>query len=288
MTDSMILIKGECDLSSEFGEDEIRTELVSVFSSEFPLIGKNDFDFMRRVRNVTKPIVKKEHKWDFKHVKNLCGTGRLYVRLNIHKDLLKDDMPGQGQVPFSVSSNSESEGNSSPGPSLSRAFPVVGAEIAVPGPSSSQSSLIVDAGVALSGSFLLRASPEGFQVQELRSIFPDIPECELMSALRIHGSVAGAAEALTDDATEQSCLLENTLGVQENCQNVSDNLRKLRNKMESGYEKLKVEEEDVLTDVLHYYKDPEFNPRKKLRISLNARLAIDTGGVLRQVFSDVF
>ena len=28
-------------------------------------------------------MVKENHKWDFKHVKHLCGTGRLYVRLNV-------------------------------------------------------------------------------------------------------------------------------------------------------------------------------------------------------------
>ena len=28
------------------------------------------------------------HKWDFAHVKNLCGQGRLYVKLNVSKDEL--------------------------------------------------------------------------------------------------------------------------------------------------------------------------------------------------------
>lgn len=37
---------------------------------------------------VTLPVVKTGHKWDFAHVKNLCGQGRLYVKLNVSKDEL--------------------------------------------------------------------------------------------------------------------------------------------------------------------------------------------------------
>ena len=43
----------------------------------------------RRERNsITTPIVKPDHHWDFKHVKHLCGQGKLYVRLNVSKEIL--------------------------------------------------------------------------------------------------------------------------------------------------------------------------------------------------------
>ena len=88
----MILVKGECDLKSTDSEDEIRAELTSLFKVKLPLITKKDFDFVRRERNIiTTPIVKAEHQWDFKHVKQLCGQGKLYVRLNVIKDILTDN-----------------------------------------------------------------------------------------------------------------------------------------------------------------------------------------------------
>ena len=92
LTESMILVKGECDLKSTDSQDEIRAELTSLFKVKLPLITKKDFDFVRRERNtITTPIVKSEHQWDFKHVKQLCEQGKLYVRLNVIKDILTDN-----------------------------------------------------------------------------------------------------------------------------------------------------------------------------------------------------
>ena len=74
LTESMILVKGECDLKSTDSEDKICTELTSLFKIKLPLITTKDFDFVKSERNIiTTPIVKAEHQWDFKHVKQLCG-----------------------------------------------------------------------------------------------------------------------------------------------------------------------------------------------------------------------
>ena len=62
-----------------------------MFEVKLPLITKKDFDFIRRERNITTPIVKAEHQWDFNHVKQLCGQGKLYVRLKVIKDILTDN-----------------------------------------------------------------------------------------------------------------------------------------------------------------------------------------------------
>lgn len=84
-----IVIKGEFDLTPGHSEDEIRNELMEVFKSKIPTIRKTDFDFVKCEKNVvTLPVVKTGHKWDFAHVKNLCGQGRLYVKLNVSKDEL--------------------------------------------------------------------------------------------------------------------------------------------------------------------------------------------------------
>ena len=95
LTESMIILKGECDLYCDADENGIRSELVNLFKTKLPFITNGDFDFVRRDRNIiSSPVVKKEHVWDSKHVKHLCGTGRLYVRLNVSKDTLVEDEEG--------------------------------------------------------------------------------------------------------------------------------------------------------------------------------------------------
>ena len=85
----MIVLKGQFDLSSDFTEDDIRAELAYLFSTKLPHINQRDFDFVKRERNtISLPVVKDDHKWDFKHIKHLCGNGRLYVRLNVPKHTL--------------------------------------------------------------------------------------------------------------------------------------------------------------------------------------------------------
>ena len=85
--DNMIVIKGQCDFYPDYSEEEIRSELVSLFKTKLPLITSRDFEFVRRERNtISVPVVEENHKWNFKHVKHLCGTGRLYVRLNLAQE----------------------------------------------------------------------------------------------------------------------------------------------------------------------------------------------------------
>lgn len=82
--DSMVILKGEFDLVSGHTEDQIRQELVDVFKTKLPLVGRNDFEFVKRNRQtIVRPAVKQGHKWDFRHFKNLCGHGRLYVQLKV-------------------------------------------------------------------------------------------------------------------------------------------------------------------------------------------------------------
>ena len=92
LTESMIILKGECDLYCDADENGIRSELVNLFKTKLPFITNGDFDFVRRDRNIiSSPVVKKEHVWGFKHVKHLCGAGRSYVRLNVSKDTLVEN-----------------------------------------------------------------------------------------------------------------------------------------------------------------------------------------------------
>ena len=71
-------------------------------------------------------------------------------------------------------------------------------------------------------------------------------------------------------------------------QSASEILSNLHEQVEIRAEKLQVDEDDVVSDVLHYYKDPNFDPKKGLRFCIKGKTAIDTGGVLRQIYTDVF
>lgn len=54
-------------------------------------MSENDFDFVNRERNtILTPLEKENHLWDYAHVKHLCGAGKLYVRLNICKNVISD------------------------------------------------------------------------------------------------------------------------------------------------------------------------------------------------------
>ena len=62
-------------------------------------------------------------------------------------------------------------------------------------------------------------------------------------------------------------------------------LKKLKKGLSSEKEKLKVDEEDILNDAMAYYKDPNFDPTKQLRVLFRGQPAVDTGGVTRHLFS---
>ena len=52
--------------------------------------------------------------------------------------------------------------------------------------------------------------------------------------------------------------------------------------------KVKVDTEDLLSDALAFYKGNGFDPSRPIRVYYNGQPAIDTGGVKRQFFTDMF
>ncbi len=54
------------------------------------MIKSEHFDFVKRDRNVvTTPVVNKSLKWEYKNLKELCGQGKIYVRLNIDRECVE-------------------------------------------------------------------------------------------------------------------------------------------------------------------------------------------------------
>lgn len=53
-------------------------------------------------------------------------------------------------------------------------------------------------------------------------------------------------------------------------------------------EKLEVDPDDIISDAISYYKSIDFYPYCPLRIAYKLQAAVDSGGVMRQFYSDLF
>ena len=72
----MILLKGFIEMGTGQTEAEIRESINELLKQRFPLVRPDHFDFVKRDRNkVTTPVVNESLKWDYKHLKQLCGQG---------------------------------------------------------------------------------------------------------------------------------------------------------------------------------------------------------------------
>ena len=294
-SESKIVIKGEFDLTPGSTEDEIRAELIEVFKSKIPTIAKHDFSFVKRERNVvTLPVTKSGHKWDFLHVKNLCGQGRLYVMLNTSKeDLLQSGNIDDGfelcvtnpSPPIRTCGPSQSlpQTNVPSLPTTSQRYPLnVHAahcstvqsttherhntrsvcDTARPG-----SSLQQDHARSQMSSSQKTTSftADESQIQALTTIFPDVPEDEIRRTLYQYGSVAVAANVLSDNQfVEMLEELDDDLPsgiIDSDPKTVSDVLLNLKRKgMKLHSKKLRVDEDDLVSDAFCYYKNPDFDP----------------------------
>jgi len=239
--------------------------------------------------------------WDFKHVKHLCGTGCLYVRLNVSKNTLVKDEEG------SITKK--------PSPALSTSLP---STIAEAGPrglhaffsgfgdvSAISQNTISDAGLSTvcSDDDENESRPSGAinspldqqKVDNLASIIPRIPRDVIPSAVMTCGGLNSAVNvllqynvvgndpvAISDD--------DNTPEISSGPETLLQMLQRLRSKMQprGTHEKIKIDQDDLVMDGCSFYKSPDFDPAIPVFVLLKGQPAIDSGGVLWQVFSDVF
>ena len=128
-------------------------------------------------------------------------------------------------------------------------------------------------------------------LSQLKEIFPDTNDSILEIALSVHTSVEKAVLALSRESTtiidDSDSDLEESAYVSKDHQSLKSVLESLRKNLSNEREKLKVDEDDLLNDAMSYYKDAEFDPRKRLRVVMNNQPAADTGGVTRQFFTQL-
>ena len=65
-------------------------------------------------------------------------------------------------------------------------------------------------------------------------------------------------------------------------------LKDVRKKLTGRKKKLHVDPDNIIDDAVSYYKSTDFDPYCPLRIAYTSQPAVDSGGVLRQFYSDLF
>lgn len=137
-------------------------------------------------------------------------------------------------------------------------------------------------------------------VANLAAVFPGIPTQIVRNAVITYGSAERAVNSLlsyrsTEDSSPRS-EGGSSVDTQESeagnakSESLSQVLQRLRSKMSARgmREKIKIDPDDQVMDVFSYYKSPEFDQLIPIAMVVKGQPAIDTGGVLRQVFSEVF
>ena len=273
---------------------DLRRELEAVFSRKFPSITMYDFDFVKRDRNiVSTPVVKEGHQWDFGHVKHLCGNGRLYVRLVTDREEIElKDATLKTATRDSASKFLSTDTHSLPSTSqLPDSALASGSTFVLPVSSEDGEQDLPEMGITQSISTIEQ------RVASVAAIFPAVPLPVIRRALYDHVTSERAVQLLlTYRSPEEERVPEDNSTMlkvgtervkEENCTEV---FQRLRGKMHPRgmREKLKVDPEDQFMDVYSYYKSSDCDVLAPISIFVKGQPAIDTGGVLRQVFSEVF
>lgn len=285
--DKLVVCKAQIEFLSSFCEDQVRNEIASVIKNRIPNLGSSDFHFVKRDRfTLSVPVVKEGHKWDFENVKQLCGQGIVYVRLNRSKksfaselsvnenenEMSDEEIPEDGDINDDVvishmvsgDFQSTSDGNGHPShPSVST----------IP-------SLFFQ-----------------HKLSQLQEMFPGKPRQTLVHALNVTTSVEEAVGYLTGRGAEPESedfdrgSLETfglSPGTVPELKSLKSVLQHLWKNHSEEKVKLRIDPEDILQDAFAFYKSSSFDESCPLRIVYNGQPAADSGGVLRQFYSDVF
>ena len=120
--------------------------------------------------------------------------------------------------------------------------------------------------------------------ERLCELLPFATEAELEGALSEFGAIDSAANALLRDP--------NIPAADENMEEGDDLsfvgiTSKLGKKLTGKRKKLEIDEDDLVSDAIAYYKSIEIDAHCPLRITYASQPAIDSGGILHQFYSDL-
>ena len=237
-------------------EVEIKESFFQVFQKKYPEISIYDFDHVKREKNnISIPTVDDSFKWNFKGIKfliGLIGQGKLICRLNaIETRLFATDVRNRGNSSENSQIITISDHE----------------EHHIEHPNEQTTSETGDQNETLESSLNQPI------LANVNSTYP--------SSIQSGSREAELEELVHDLLTEQY----SKTGM---FQSLQDALKYLKSKMIDESEKLKVNEEGVLSDPLTYFKNPSINIHTPLQVRYRGQPAIDTGGVCRQFFTTVY
>ena len=318
-SDNLIVARGLLpSLPVHISETELRSEICNIIKSNSsgPGVSPNDFEFINMSgKQASVPQCKEGFEWDGRSVKELAGSGCVYVRLTkslpitVSSSSDSDDFP---QVSVKredtnnetrVLANAET-GSSSSLPCSSRNSSTLPSSTIASGgsspfPSSSASvsaaSVAVDcSSVVATGSPSVASSPSasplgvgedevvpGDPKRDLSRLLEMFPDFNLSQLDMLYHLSKCSFSKVVDSVLE---------GISIEC------LRSLAYSTivvplsESPRICLDVDddEEDWVQAAISFYKDAKFDRQAPVRISIRGQPAVDTGGVQRQFFSVVF
>ena len=120
----------------------------------------------------------------------------------------------------------------------------------------------------------------------LSEVVPFASDEEIDNALMMFGSIDTAANALVESGPISSADKVPKEG--SSPQSILNIIANLGKQMQGIKKKIQIDPEDIINDAVAYYKSPTFDPCRSLRVTYTSQPAIDSGGVLRQFYSDVF
>ena len=119
----------------------------------------------------------------------------------------------------------------------------------------------------------------------------DLSPCTSSSSINTDAEEAASSSSRSTSELEQ--FVNDLLDKQDSrkpkiFRTLDEILSYLSSKLSNEKERLRAQPEHALEGALAYYKSIEFDPRIRLFIQYKSKAAVDTGGVLKQFFNDVF
>ncbi len=278
-------------LDTNSTEEDIRKEIVDIISTEYDQCSSDDFEFIRvSRRSAVVPTVKAGFKWDGKAIKGLARQGAIYVRLtrkfaNISSDSLEEIVLSDDDFEIPPACQRPRKNLSSLLPDHMLESTTHSHDIDVSVKSSDDDDIsLPEVPSSLKSSVPDVASNLPFTTIQVNShikkditqMFPQLPKTARDALLELNdGSTVAVIE-----------LLLNPPGLEK----ILDML-KAHSQMEENSARLHVNEcdqDEMLVKVIEFYKSPDFNPKRNLKVRFYDQPGVDAGGVRRQMFTNVF
>lgn len=253
-TESMVLLKGYVNINPAETDLQIRSKITALFTTKFPAIVDTDYEYVKRDRSVVSmPVTQPGFIWDFQSIKGLMGQGKLYCRV------CKTSRKALGI-------EEEAEVSSDDNELVQVTF---------------DSKMETDKASDDTEPHMISQE----NINKMPDVEEPLPGCS-------HQPTSAEIDIDTHEESELLSLVNELLDKQNEKNLAFDStdtaLAFLRGKLCSDKIRLRVQPQYALEEALAHYKAPEFNPKVKMNVQYRGQAAIDTGGVLRQFFTDVF